>query len=124
MAITLIAVEVKEKSMKRLIQKVTNEHEAVLQAMMVGEWKDYFTTLQVLLADLVRKELAVFEQEGSEHFIPSCLIHKGKKYTFREKAWVEGDSVALYGIGSDHYLSDFKRETMEYLEEKNIKIKN
>lgn len=124
MAITLIAVEVKEKSMKKVIQKVTHEHENTLQSIMVGEWKDYFTTLQITLAELVRNELTVFEQEGSEHFIPSCLIHKGKKYMFREKAWVEGDSVVLFGIGSDHYLSDFQRETKEYLEESNMKIKN
>ena len=101
------------------VKKVTEKYDNELAQIIQGEWRLHRHELRLKLAELVRKELTVFEKEGSVAFIPQTIVNNGDVFHLYQLVDVEGENIALYnyrlsGRPAEIYLSSFISEAADY----------
>lgn len=123
MTIKLVGISAGRGILKNeFVQKVMEKYKEELKQIKYEDWQPYIFSFRMKLAELVRKELTVFEKEGSETFIPQTIISEGDHYYLYELIDAEGEKIALYNHrfykASDIYLSMFLNEAVESAERK------
>jgi len=128
MAIKLVAITANTYKFSKevFVRQVIEKHIEEIEPMIQGHAQSYLKNLQLKVAEFVRKELTVYEQEGeSEHFIPDSIVENGVFYAFQRNVRIEGENIALYATYDDLaslYASSVINELKRYLVNRGIKL--